>query len=337
MRKRTLYDFIGPRTITQNLVTSVRNRIARRSGMWHFHPPVLLDNFPESVFNENDIRRLLSVLTPESIPVAETAIQAWKAANLHKRNGSGFPYLASLDLNSLPDTPFKNSDPHEWFHVPDIAEFPNYAERVNKFPQLENDETESKLATAAGLRLFPFDPSPYLAGKSVVDGGAWIGDTSLILQRSAAGRVYAFEPVPSTFGTLREVCAPYPKIVPIQKGLGSEDGSLTFDGDDACAHAAETGVSVPITTIDHFFKEAGETCGLIKLDVEGLESDVVTGALETIRRDRPLLLISVYHTPKDFFEIAPRIAGLNLGYRLALCPGHRTHLCTELCLVGYCG
>ena len=54
---------------------------------------------------------------------------------------------------------------------------------------------------------------------------------------------------------------------------------------------------------------------MIKLDVEGAELETIEGALETIRACRPVLLISVYHTPQDFFEIKPLLESLGLGYR----------------------
>ncbi len=41
------------------------------------------------------------------------------------------------------------------------------------------------------------------------------------------------------------------------------------------------------------------------MDIEGFERYAVKGGLETIRRDKPLLLISLYHTGADFFEIPP--------------------------------
>jgi hypothetical protein len=36
------------------------------------------------------------------------------------------------------------------------------------------------------------------------------------------------------------------------------------------------------------------------------------GAEKTIKKDKPILLISVYHTGKDFFEIKPLLESWNL-------------------------
>ncbi len=54
------------------------------------------------------------------------------------------------------------------------------------------------------------------------------------------------------------------------------------------------------------------------MDVEGSESAAIRGAIETIRRFKPLMAISVYHTPEDFLGIKPFIESLGLGYRFRI-------------------
>jgi hypothetical protein len=56
---------------------------------------------------------------------------------------------------------------------------------------------------------------------------------------------------------------------------------------------------IKITTIDEESKN--KQIGLIKMDIEGFEYNAIKGGLETIKRDKPVLLISLYHTGKDFF------------------------------------
>jgi hypothetical protein len=74
--------------------------------------------------------------------------------------------------------------------------------------------------------------------------------------------------------------------------------------------------AIKVTSIDNFAKDMD--IGLIKLDIEGAESEVIEGALETIKKHKPLLIISIYHTPKDFFEIKPILENLNLGYKFMI-------------------
>jgi CO dehydrogenase/acetyl-CoA synthase gamma subunit (corrinoid Fe-S protein) len=91
---------------------------------------------------------------------------------------------------------------------------------------------------------------------------------------------------------------------------------------------------VPVISIDDFVRKKSLNVGLIKLDVEGVESDVIEGAVETIKAQKPLLIISIYHNPKDFFEIKPKIEALNLGYHFLI--RHLTpHSIVDFCLLGY--
>ena len=58
--------------------------------------------------------------------------------------------------------------------------------------------------------------------------------------------------------------------------------------------------------------------GLITVDVEGAEKDLLSGAIETIKSQKPMLFISIYHSVEDFFEIKPWIENLDLGYKFEI-------------------
>jgi len=71
-----------------------------------------------------------------------------------------------------------------------------------------------------------------------------------------------------------------------------------------------TGLPVPLFTIDSL---ALTTCRLMKIDVEGMEFDVMQGAVETLRRYRPVVYFE-QTTPLNFSKIADLLRGL--GYDL---------------------
>ena len=75
---------------------------------------------------------------------------------------------------------------------------------------------------------------------------------------------------------------------------------------------------IKTVTIDNFVRENQLEIGLIKLDVEGFEQQVLKGAEETICQQKPILLISIYHNADDFFNIKPWIESLNLGYKFKI-------------------
>ncbi len=77
---------------------------------------------------------------------------------------------------------------------------------------------------------------------------------------------------------------------------------------------------VRLTDLDSFSKENALTVGFIKADLEGVGLEGLLGMAETIRRDRPVLCISIYHSPKEFFEIKPALDEIvrELDYKITI-------------------
>ncbi len=76
---------------------------------------------------------------------------------------------------------------------------------------------------------------------------------------------------------------------------------------------------VQVMSIDSFVKkEKIERVGLIKWDIEGAEIESILGAREIITRDRPVLVVSIYHNGREFFETKPLIDSWSLGYRFKM-------------------
>lgn len=174
-----------------------------------------------------------------------------------------------------------------------------------------NTMLKSVFAYSAGCAFLPFVPS--LKGRCVIDGGAASGDSSLVLSEYGARVVYAFEPSPVQRAEIEEVISKNGKqskieIVPFAISDGRR--VLRFVDQHANSFEAET------IAIDTF--ALGKDVGLIKLDIEGEEFAAMRGAEETIRRCRPVLLICVYHRPKDLFELPVWFHETFAGYRFVL-------------------
>jgi len=75
-----------------------------------------------------------------------------------------------------------------------------------------------------------------------------------------------------------------------------------------------------LTDLDSFVLENNLKVGFIKADLEGVGLEGTLGMAETIRRDRPVLAISIYHNPKEFFEIKPALDEITKGldYKLTI-------------------
>ena len=165
----------------------------------------------------------------------------------------------------------------------------------------------------------------FLKDKDIIDAGAFTGDTSIPIAKYTNKNIYAFEPFDESFeGLKKNIDANNIKnIIPVKKSLGNINGKRTLylSGDNvqgitsnANARDYDEEITVEEITIDKFVKDNNLDVGYITVDVEGAEMDLLEGALETIKTQRPILTISIYHKVTDFFEIIPWIADLDLNY-----------------------
>ena len=77
---------------------------------------------------------------------------------------------------------------------------------------------------------------------------------------------------------------------------------------------------VDIITIDEYCSKNNIKPDFIKMDIEGAELSALKGGIETIRKYRPQLAISIYHSHEDFINI-PQYLSENLeNYKFSL--GH---------------
>jgi FkbM family methyltransferase len=148
------------------------------------------------------------------------------------------------------------------------------------------------------------DPS-----KIFVDVGAHVGTYSIGLAPHCAG-VVSFECFPRTYNYL---CANIAlrgldsNITAHRTALGDTVGTTSYTirpaldgGGNTCLtlpSSHEEVITLPITTLDSF---SLSNVGLIKLDVEGFEQQVLQGAQETLRRSNyPLILFESWRPGRD--------------------------------------
>ncbi len=148
------------------------------------------------------------------------------------------------------------------------------------------------------------------SGMTVIDVGAHLGLFSLIAAQLVGekGKVYAFEPTPGTFETLKKIIKlnnAQSIIQPVHQAVSNKKGYVNFfvdeyDGSNANSLVARddkkrASVQVGLTTIDDFVYESKlEKVDFMKIDAEGVELDVIRGATATIKKFRPKIILALH-------------------------------------------
>jgi len=169
-------------------------------------------------------------------------------------------------------------------------------------------------------------------GKVFIDVGAYIGDYPLALFKLAK-TVYAFEPENNNYEKLQHYIKQnrITNIKAVKAALTSYTGKAKIyrsknKGWHSMAIPYKDGVEqVSALTLDDFVAENKiQNIGLIKIDVEGAEFEVLSGSLNTINKQHPTLLIEFNKTMtnrtkkyslKEMYEIL--LKNRYIGYRLS--------------------
>lgn len=142
----------------------------------------------------------------------------------------------------------------------------------------------------------------------ILDIGANIGIHSIMLHKAnPSAKIYAFEPSYKTkellqFNVRCHTGDDMIQVVPV--AVSNSVGKATFyeAADNAYSSLKDTkrkpvtvARSVEVTTIDHFSEIAKlKKINLIKIDVEGFESEVIQGGVKTLMAFRPDLFVEIY-------------------------------------------
>jgi FkbM family methyltransferase len=174
---------------------------------------------------------------------------------------------------------------------------------------------ESRLARVFAERVKPRD--------EVLDLGAAAGFYTLLAARRAgpSGRVFACEPDPVNLRFLRAHVArngfDQVRILPI--AVGAQDGHARFAaarGSGRGRLSADGALTVEVRTLDSLASELSLAPAHVKLDVEGAELAVLSGAEALIRAHRPTLYLSTHDRQNPGVEAACRALLESWSYSL---------------------
>lgn len=155
--------------------------------------------------------------------------------------------------------------------------------------------------------------------RAVLDLGAYNGDTvrKLLDTGATPNVVYAVEPDARTYRKLETYAESETRtrVVPICGAAWDRCEDLNFSA--AGNRGAAVGGSKKTVAVSGLALDAvlpsDVRLDYVKFDVEGAERRALKGLKEHIKRDRPTLLVSIYHRNEDLFEL-PILLHERFGY-----------------------
>ena len=194
-------------------------------------------------------------------------------------------------------------------------------------------------------RLFPkdYEESSFVffkkhakKGGTTLDIGAHIGLYSVFFANITQGKVYSFEPTPSTAKVLRQTIAINKldnQVTVVQAAIAEKPGTATFYSADMDVSTSNSLVEidlgkdlnrqgayeVQVLSIDSFRLQHKLKIGFLKIDAEGVEIEALKGAKETFLQDRPIAILGLhpfaYENRKETLSI---IWDILKGYHLQI-------------------
>lgn len=159
-----------------------------------------------------------------------------------------------------------------------------------------------------------------------VDVGAAHGDTVdkfIAVVGGQFSRIDAFEPTPGQFQQLATRALNDARIHAHQFAVGADKGIINFydnplnpfGGNALTFHNNDKDtIQVQCIKLDDMINK----CTLLKMDVEGFECQVLRGAIQLIKINKPDMAITCYHYPQDIFEILELVASIHAYRYVAL-------------------
>lgn len=181
-----------------------------------------------------------------------------------------------------------------------------------------------------------------IGDKVIIDVGAYILDSAIMLRSFTGNKIISFEPAKSTYelGLKTKELNNLENIVYENLALGDKNTTSCLYINDNCP--LENRLTVPhdskeetcqTVTLDSYVEKHNLKVGLIKVDIEGFEQNFLQGALNTIKEQKPILILSIYHNYNDFYKIKPYLESLNLGYKFDFFRGIDERYCCDIMLM----
>ena len=147
--------------------------------------------------------------------------------------------------------------------------------------------------------------------KTHIDIGAYDGDTVLdfVSHNKNYHQIIAFEPDCMTFKKFCKNTANIRDCIGVNAAVCQKDGKIAFvSGGGRASHIGIGDDTIDCVSVDaycgfHHIKSDGIDVGSMKIDAEGMDNEVIYGAVNTIYCCKPNISVALYHRAEDIVEI----------------------------------
>lgn len=157
-----------------------------------------------------------------------------------------------------------------------------------------------------------------LKNERYLDLGAYRGDTADEFLHYTDGyeSIVAVEPNPKNFQKLSEHIEGMKHARAVNAGIADREGMMYISkgGGRMAALSQSGGIEVPVTTVDAI----GCAPTYLKVDIEGMESAMLRGAVNTLKACKPKLNLAAYHRTEDFFKLILQLHEIGPDYKIYL-------------------
>ncbi|WP_430466455.1 FkbM family methyltransferase [Winogradskyella ouciana] len=149
---------------------------------------------------------------------------------------------------------------------------------------------------------------------TILDVGANFGYLSLVWSQTVCktGKVVAFEPSVDVYKSLGKSVASNKvgNIVElVNVAVGNENKLVELFLNDSTSNVIQSddkqqSNTVQMVRIDDYVKDNNLNCDLIKIDVDGIEFDILKGSIDTLRKFNPIYIVETNDDTRivEFFE-----------------------------------
>lgn len=135
--------------------------------------------------------------------------------------------------------------------------------------------------------------------KTVLDIGAFVGNHSIFFSK-IFNEVLSFEPHPTSFEILKINCRNFQNIKLYNFGCSdvNKDTYLrlkhtNIGGSSISDGKHERDYPIKLLNLDDFLKYNSNEIGLIKIDVEGHEENVINGCIQLLKKNKPIIVLEL--------------------------------------------